>query len=86
MRASEAYKSVTSSAEMRRLAEKYMIQGTLAEQDWLTMLGWEMEDMFYLLPCQFNVQITDYREEYKDVWDSYHKCDTNTEILHVNGE
>ena len=49
MRASKEYISVTSSVSMKRLAEKYMIQGTVGDQDWLTVLGWEMEDMFYLL-------------------------------------
>eukprot|EP00090_Calanus_glacialis_P002986 TRINITY_DN12176_c0_g1_i1.p1 TRINITY_DN12176_c0_g1~~TRINITY_DN12176_c0_g1_i1.p1 ORF type:complete len:327 (-),score=72.77 TRINITY_DN12176_c0_g1_i1:66-1004(-) len=88
MRASKEYTSVTSSVSMKKLAEKYMIQGTVGDQDWLTVLGWEMEDMFYLLPCQFNVQMDQVynTEEYKDVWDDYHKCDAKTRILHRNGE
>ena len=48
---------MTTLEEMKRLAEKYMIRGTVGDQDWLTVLGWEMEDMFYILPCQFNVQM-----------------------------
>ena len=88
MRASKEYTSVTSSVSMKKLAEKYMIQGTVGDQDWLTVLGWEMEDMFYLLPCQYNVQMDQVynTEEYKDVWDDYHKCDAKTRILHRNGE
>ena len=88
MRQSEAYKSMTSPTAMKRLAEKYMVQGTVGDQDWLTVLGWEMEEMFYLLPCHFNVQTDQVynTEEYKEVWDMYHKCDSLTKILHRNGE
>ena len=28
----------------------------LAEQDWLTNLGWTEPDLFYNLPCTFNRQ------------------------------
>ena len=88
MRASKEYISVTSSVSMKRLAEKYMIQGTVGDQDWLTVLGWEMEDMFYLLPCQYNVQMDQVysTEESCDVLDDYNKCDAKTRIFHRNGE
>ena len=88
MRTNKEYLAMTTLVEMKRLAEKYMIQGTVGDQDWLTVLGWEMEDMFYILPCQFNVQMDQVynTEEYKDVWDSYHRCEAKTRILHRNGE
>ena len=79
---------MTSSSAMKTLAEKYMIQGTVGDQDWLTCLGWEMEDMFYFLPCEFNVQMDQVynTEEFRDVWDSFHKCEAKAKILHRNGE
>ena len=86
MRASKEYISVTSSVSMKRLAEKYMIQGTVGDQDWLTVLGWEMEDMFYLLPCQYNVQMDQVYSTMKSCDDDYNKCDAKTRIFHRNGE
>jgi len=88
MRQSEAYRSMTSLASMRTLAEKYMVHGTVGDQDWLTVLGWEMEELFYPLPCQYNVQMdqTYNTDQYKDMWTVYHKCDITTMILHRNGE
>ena len=73
---------------MRILAEKYMVHGTVGDQDWLTVLGWEMEELFYPLPCQYNVQMdqTYNKDQYKDMWTVYHKCDITTMILHRNGE
>ena len=38
------------------LAEKFMLEGTVGDQDWLTLLGWAQPKLVYRLPCQFNVQ------------------------------
>ena len=69
MRTGKEYLAMTTLVKMKRVSEKYMIQGTVDDQDWLTVLGWEMENMFYILPCQFNVQMDKvYKtEEYKGV-------------------
>ena len=32
-------------------------------QDWLTLLGWERPELFHLLPCTFNVQTHEVRED-----------------------
>ena len=38
------------------LAEKFMLEGTVGDQDWLTLLAWAQPKLVYRLPCQFNVQ------------------------------
>ena len=44
-------------ARMRQLSHgKYLVAGTVGDQDWLTILGWESPHLFHLLPCTFNVQ------------------------------
>ena len=58
-------------------------------QDWLTLLGWEdTEDLFYLLPCQFNRQTDQtYNTDYwRDMFSVYHHCDNTAFIIHNNGE
>ena len=38
------------------LAEEFMLDGTVGDQDWLTLLAWAQPQLVYTLPCQFNVQ------------------------------
>ena len=78
----------TEVEEMIRLEEKYKISGTVGDQDWLTLLGWETEELFYLLPCEFNRQTdkiydTDY---WRELFNIYHRCDVTAQIIHNNGE
>ena len=38
------------------LAKEFMLEGTVGDQDWLTLLAWKQPQLVHLLPCQFNVQ------------------------------
>ena len=88
MRASEKYGQMASTTGIQSLAEKYRIEGTVGDQDWLTVLGWENQEMFYVLPCEFNRQTDQVYNNinWKDKWDIYHTCEARTKILHNNGE
>ena len=94
MRRSEMYGSLASFDGMERLAEKYGIELFLSgDQDWMTLLGWEMEDMIHLIPCQFNRQIQAYiNDEFscfdtnQAMYDLYHKCDAKSKIIHWIGD
>ena len=72
---------------MLGLFNKYDIDSTLAEQDWFTLLGWELSDLFYTLPCEFNIQThTEYKNEFtENIWESYRNCSSPVKILHNNG-
>ena len=35
---------------------RYGLQMTLGDQDWFTVLGYELPHLFYHLPCRFNMQ------------------------------
>ena len=91
MRNSPIYEEETKVVRMAELAKKYMMMGTVGDQDWLTGLGWERPDLFYLLPCQYNVQVHEgyNTEEFADVWPLYRNCskpeDKETKIIHRNG-
>merc|ERR1719244_2125688 len=83
MRASQEWGNQADPNKITSLAEKYMITGTVGDQDWLTVLGWEKPELFHLLPCQFNVQLDQNYNNTKwaDVWDIYHSCPNTTLIL-----
>ena len=91
MRSSALYAEETNVMRMGELAKKYLFMGTVGDQDWLTLLGWEQPKLFYLLPCEYNVQVHEgyNTPEYADLWPMYRNCsgpdDTNTKIVHWNG-
>ena len=88
MRINPLYNKAISVTSIKSLAEKYNINGTVGDQDWLTTLGWELPELFYILPCEFNVQMDQVYNtiEYQDTWEDYHQCKPRTKIIHRNGE
>jgi len=88
MRESLEYNMELDVARMRELSsEKYLMQGTVGDQDWLTLLGWERPELFHLLPCSFNVQTHEgYKNaEWASVWEQYRNCTERPKIVHKNG-
>ena len=94
MRASEAYKLVAGREGMTRLAEKYKVVEFIGgDQDWITLIGWEIPELVYILPCQYNRQIqamvdhdvscfpTD-----KQIYQDYHDCQNRPIVLHMIGD
>jgi len=69
------------------------LKTTLGAQDWLNLVFFHDPSMIHVLPCRFNLQLS---EEYnmgpwKGIFDAYHKCDAKTDknnnfILHGNGD
>ena len=91
MRKSLEYQQEVNIDRMEELAVKYMFAGTVGDQDWLTLLGWERPEMFHVLPCQYNVQIHEgYKNtEFAQYWNHYRNCSEpshpDTKIVHKNG-
>eukprot|EP00090_Calanus_glacialis_P035515 TRINITY_DN60619_c0_g1_i1.p1 TRINITY_DN60619_c0_g1~~TRINITY_DN60619_c0_g1_i1.p1 ORF type:complete len:215 (-),score=40.37 TRINITY_DN60619_c0_g1_i1:49-642(-) len=89
MRASHVYNSYLTVENVSRLIEKYEYPLTLAEQDWMTNLGWDRPDIFYLLPCKFNMQVSiQYlRPPWEEAFMDYHYCVPKPEakVIHLNG-
>ena len=56
MRRSEEYNKYTTPEGVDSLMTRYSYRMFLAEQDWLTNLGFSHPQMIYNLPCQFNRQ------------------------------
>ena len=87
MRASLQYNEYIRTEKMVELSDKYLMDGLVGDQDWLTLLGWELPSLFYILPCQFNWKTN---SEYSDgrwaqLWLLYRRCPPDTRILHRNG-
>ena len=49
-----------------------MLEGTVGDQDWLTLLAWKQPQLVHLLPCQFNVQT----DQVPDLANYYYKGST----------
>ncbi|XP_023341624.1 xyloside xylosyltransferase 1 [Eurytemora carolleeae] len=73
---------------IKYLVNKYMFFGTVGDQDFFTMLGWEHPELFYSLPCSLNYQtylekIT--TEEFRRNYTSFINCPEYPLIIHSNG-
>jgi hypothetical protein len=101
MRASKEFAAEVVTERMRDLAHyKYLVAGTVGDQDWLTVLGWESPHLFHLLHCSFNLQThqvgrvltTDQfslqgynTAQWAAVWAQYRNCSQPEKIIHKNG-
>ena len=91
MRESPGWGEEVKLDRMRMLTTKFSVLGTVGDQDWLTLLGWDRPELFYSLPCQYNVQTHEgyNTSEYEEVWPLYRNCsapsDPETKIIHRNG-
>ena len=89
MRTCQDYLHYLQVKEVDRLVSQYQFNLTLGDQDWLTEVGWERPDMFYVLPCHYNAQtsIQYLRPPWEETFDSYHYCDQKAKlkIVHRNG-
>ena len=56
MRDSAVYNEFIAPRGVDRLMTRFLYTMFLAEQDWLTNLGWTHPELFHNLPCEFNRQ------------------------------
>ena len=86
MRKSDIYNSLLSANSVKQLTEKYMFKGHLGDQDFYSLISLEHEELFHVLPCNWNRQLcTWWRDHgYTDIFDEYFKCDGHINIYHGN--
>lgn len=77
LRQSELYDSLLNHETIDRLTAKYQFKGHLGDQDFFTLVGMEHEEMFYVLPCEWNRQLCRWWGEhgYEHVFDDYFRCE-----------
>ena len=90
MRQSEVLAHLLQPDKVQSLLDKYGIaRMSLGDQDWLTCLGLDQPQLFYVLPCHFNRQtdIMYLRSGWEKDFDEYHHCDTSerVKVVHRNG-
>lgn len=88
MRKSAIYNSYFDDEKYRTICKKYQFNGTLAYQDFFTLLGMEHPELFYPLDCSWNRQmdISAFADEkFTGVFEEFHRCDGKIRIFHANG-
>lgn len=86
MRESTIYNDVISAETVDKLTKKYYFKGHLGDQDFFSLISFEYEDLFYVLPCTWNRQLCQWWKYhgYENVFDSYYKCHGKINIYHGN--
>ena len=88
MRRSSQYNNNLSPERVHLLFSTYQMKMTVGDQDWFTLLSYQQENLFSILPCQFNAQTSlQYWSANKPTFYSYHHCDVpgSIKIYHCNG-
>merc|ERR1719291_765651 len=72
---------------MKNLSMEFKMTFLTGDQDWWAMLSWKKPELFYILPCRFNKQMSlQYlRKPWEEIFDSYHNCSSTkaqTMIFH----
>ena len=85
MRTTDMYKSLLSGSTVKALADEYSFQGHLGDQGLYTLLNVKYEELFFVLPCNWNRQLCRWWERgYQDVFDDYFRCKGPVKIYHGN--
>ncbi|XP_067658696.1 xyloside xylosyltransferase 1-like isoform X1 [Haliotis asinina] len=86
MRSSAVYNSLITAEVAEQLKKKYSFRGHLGDQCFFTLLSLEHEDLFYVLPCNWNRQLCTWwkGKGYDDVFDLYFRCEGHINIYHGN--
>ena len=95
-RTNSKWRNLLTEESIAKISKDFIgtaLKTTLGAQDWLNLVFFHDPSMIHVLPCRFNLQLS---EEYnmgpwKGIFDAYHKCDTKTDknnnfILHGNGD
>ncbi|XP_023210796.1 xyloside xylosyltransferase 1-like isoform X1 [Centruroides sculpturatus] len=86
MRRSRLYNGVINAETVERLTKKYSFKGHLGDQDFFSLISFEYEELFYVLPCTWNRQLCQWWKYhgYESVFDAYYKCKGKINIYHGN--
>ena len=88
MRASARYNENLTPDKVEELFTRYQMKMSVGDQDWLTLLSFQEESLFSILPCQYNAQTSlQYWHLFRATFSSYHQCGgpSTAKIVHFNG-
>ncbi|XP_013095172.2 xyloside xylosyltransferase 1-like [Biomphalaria glabrata] len=88
LRVSSKYNSFLTEERMNALVQKYKFQGHLGDQDFYTLLSFDYEELFYILPCGWNRQLCQWWKHngLGEKFDLYYSCSGVIHIWHGNCE
>ncbi|KAH9508709.1 Xyloside xylosyltransferase 1 [Bulinus truncatus] len=83
---SSKYNVFFTENKLITLVKKYHFQGHLGDQDFFTLLSFESEELFYILPCGWNRQLCTWwkRNGFSDSFDLFYNCSGPVHIWHGN--
>ncbi|CAL1541060.1 unnamed protein product, partial [Lymnaea stagnalis] len=86
LRNSSRYNSYFTVNVLLSIVNKYQFEGHLGDQDFFTLLSFEYEELFYILPCGWNRQLCTWwrRDDLIKIFDAYFKCIEPVHIWHGN--
>lgn len=86
MRNSELYNSLLNREALEKLTKEFEFKGHLGDQDFFTLLSMKHEELFHILPCNWNRQLCIWWKDkgYESVFDLYFNCEGDVKIYHGN--
>jgi len=87
MRESEEWQNYLDKENVAKLMFNYGFHVTVGDQDWFTNVSFNSSELVYILPCEFNTQVSVqyWRPPWEDIFWDYHQCDRPYVIIHRNG-
>ena len=89
MRRSPLYNSYLERDRLVALITKYEWQGCIGYQDFFTLLGLEHPQLFRVLDCTWNRQLSllqKFDRDYGKHFEHFHRCDGSVKVWHTNGQ
>ncbi len=86
MRESKLYNSLLNSSAIEMLCNKYSFRGHLGDQDFYTIVSFDYQQLFHVIPCFWNRQLCQWwrYHGYGHVFDQYNRCDGDIKLFHGN--
>lgn len=86
LRTSSKYNSYFTENVLLTRVKKYKFKGHLGDQDFFTLLSFENEELFFILPCGWNRQLCTWwrRDEFVKDFDLYFNCSGPINVWHGN--
>lgn len=80
------YVRLVDPSAFNHVLSKYQFKGHLGDQDFYTLLSFDHEELFYVLPCTWNRQLCQFwsRVLNKNEFMKYYRCKGNIHLYHGN--
>lgn len=86
IRRSKLLENIIRPEHVARLVHKYQFRGHLGDQDFYTLIGYDMPGMVYRLDCAWNRQLCTWWKDhgYSEIFDTFFHCEGKIRLYHGN--